>query len=78
MQADAIYVVVTPQGRVSDCAAFNMEQATHRYMMEWLPNGLKPTGYVLDQLWRAFVDAGYKVHRIDLPESVEGRSVCRT
>lgn len=78
MEAKAIWVVVTPNGYVSDTAAFNKDQAIHRYLMQWLPEGVKPTGYTLDQLWSAFENAGYSANLIPLPPDIEGRGVCLT
>jgi hypothetical protein len=80
MRADAIYVVTTPTGHVSDTAAFEREQATHRYVVQWLPEAVrvKASEFLLSCMWQAFEEAGYKAHRIDMPDALEGKPVCRT
>ena len=77
-KAAALFVVVTPRGHVSDGAAFSEEEATRRYLERWLPDGVKPTGYVMDQLWQSFANAGYRCVKIDLPKNVEGKPICAT
>ena len=78
MRAEAIYIVVTPNGHVSTFPAFTMADATQRYMREWLPSDVKLDGYLADGLWRKFADAGYRVERVDLPENLGGSTVCIT
>lgn len=78
MKADAIYVVITPHGLISDTSAFNEGQATRYYVRKWMPDRVSLSDYVADQLWREFEKVGYKVHRIDLPKALEGKEICHT
>ncbi len=79
MKAEAIYVVVTQRGYVSEPSiALTEEDAARKYVLLWLPDHVRPTGYVLDQLWQSFKNAGYTVTQIQIPKELDGREVCRT
>jgi hypothetical protein len=78
MRADAVYIVTTPKGHVSDCVAYSIGEATRRYVRQWLPPEVSPVGHVLDELWRSFENVGYRVHGVALPEHLEDSEVCLT
>lgn len=79
MKAEFIYVVVTPKGYVSEPSiALSRDMAARKYLMQWLPDDVAPIGYVLDQLWQSFRNAGYTITEIKLPADLEGAEVCRT
>lgn len=78
MTADAIYVVITPSGHISDSAAYDMGLATRSYVRKWMPEPVSVSDYIADQLWREFAKSGYKVERVDLPDNLTGKPVCRT
>jgi hypothetical protein len=78
MKAQALYVITTPKGHVSDSVSFDMETATQMYVAKWFPDSVKVRPYTLSLIWQDFAEAGYKVHRVDLPENVDGKPVCRT
>lgn len=78
MKAEAVYVVQTPDGHVSDTAAFDLGLATRRYVRQWLHPSVSISDYMADQLWREFAKSGWKVHRVDLPDKLDGKSVCHT
>ncbi len=79
MKAEAIYVVISPKGYVSEPSiSLTSDDAKRRYMQQWLPREVSPTCYTFDQLWQSFANAGYTVQEIKLPKEIDGREVCRT
>lgn len=78
MKAEAVYVVTTPDGHISDNASFNEGQATRRYVRQWLHPNVSISDYLADQLWREFEKSGWRVNRIDLPGKLDGKPVCFT
>lgn len=78
MKAEAVYVVQTPDGKVSDTAGFHEGQVTRRYIRQWLPPKVSIGDYLADQIWREFEKSGWKVHRVDLPDKIDGKPVCYT
>lgn len=79
MKAEAIYVVISPKGYVSEPSiSLSRNDSKYAYMRQWLPQEVGTTAFELEPLWACFARAGYTVKEIKLPKELDGREVCRT
>ncbi len=78
MKAEAVYVVVTPKGYVSEGVALSELDAIRLYLANWLPADVRPTGETMYALWQSFQNVGYSTKKLELPPELFGAEVCRT
>ena len=77
--AQFVYIVVTPEGAISEpSCALTEVAACAKYLMQWMPPKVALSPYAIDVVWKSFREAGYRVARIALPDSLKDLSVCNS
>ena len=72
-----VFMVVTPQGKVSEPSCALREQVSvMKYVQQWMPPKVSLSPYLSDALWESFKEAGYRVIEVELPDSVQNLGIC--